>query len=154
MSAIARQAQAYLRTAAVPEAGRRLRLAVSVRRRKLDAELAAGANPLGSPALALRARQLGEPAQRRCLASAIERALERVCRPPRRSGVIVPCRLDDAAQRDLVRITMRLRTGGPIRERGAAMVSELISDGTGPLYNPATSHRLRDEATLALRCLD
>jgi hypothetical protein len=154
MSAVARQAEAYLRTGAVPKPGRLLRLAVWIRRRRLDAELAAGWNPLGSPALALRARQLAEPAQRRCLATAIERALDLARRPAYRSGMIAPCRLDAAAERDLRYIALRLRTSGPIGERGAAIVSKLISDGTGPLYNPAISHRLRDQAVLALRCLD
>jgi hypothetical protein len=75
MSAIARQADAYMRTGVVPEADRLLRLAVWLRHRRLDAALAAGANPLESAALALRARQLGEPARCRCLATALERAL-------------------------------------------------------------------------------
>jgi hypothetical protein len=149
MTAIARQAEAYLRTGAVPEARARLRLAVWLRRRRLDADLARGANPLESPALALRARQLGEPAQRHCLATAIERALDLARRPPRRSGLVAPGDLDRAAQHHLERNACRLRTNRPIGERGGA----LVSDGTGPLYNPATSHRLRDHAVLALRCL-
>jgi hypothetical protein len=153
MHEIAQQADAYLRTGAVPRAGRQLRIVVWLRRRQLDAALAAGANPLESPALALRARQLGEPARRRCVAMAIERALDLARRRPRRSGAIPPCDLADA-ERDLERIAIRLRSSRPIRERGAAIVSELLTDGTGPLYNPATNHRLRDRAVLALRCLD
>jgi hypothetical protein len=153
MNEIAHQAETYLRTGAVPEAGRLLRIAVWLRRRRLDTALAAGANALESPALALRARQLGERARRRCLAMAIERALDLARRPPRRSGVVPPCDLV-GAERDLARIAIRLRSSRPIGERGAAIVSELLTDGTGPLYNPATSHRLRDQAVLALRCLD
>jgi hypothetical protein len=149
MTTIARQAEAYLRRGAVPEARARLRLAVWLRRGRLDADLARGANPLESSALALRARQLGEPAQRHCLATAIERALD-LARRPRRSGLVSTCDLDEATERDLERIAVRLRSHRPIGERGR----ELVSDGTGPLYNPATCHRLRDRAVLALRCLD
>lgn len=125
-----------MRTGAVPEARARPRLAVWLRRRRLDADLARGANPLESPALGLRARQLGEPAQRHCLATAIERALDHVRRPPRRSGLVAPGDLDRAAQHHLERIACRLRSNRPIGERGDALVSELVSDGTGPLYNP------------------
>jgi hypothetical protein len=153
MYEIAQQAEAYLRTGAVPAAGRRLRLVAWLRRRQLDAALAEGANPLESPALELRARQLGELASRRCLAVAIDRALDLARRPPRRSGAVQPCELA-GAERELERIAIRLRSSRPIGERGAAIVSELLTDGTGPLYNPVTNHRLRDQAVLALRCLD
>jgi hypothetical protein len=81
-------------------------------------------------------------------------ALDLARRPPRRSGLVAPCELNEAAERDLQRIAIRLRSSRPIGARGAAMVSELLSDGTGPLYNPATGHRLRDHTVLALRCLD
>jgi hypothetical protein len=93
-----RQAEAYVRTGAVPEAGARLRLAVWLRRRRLDADFARGVNPLESPTFALRARQVGKAAQRRCFAMAIERVLDLARRPPLRSGLVAPGELDPAAR--------------------------------------------------------
>jgi hypothetical protein len=47
-----------------------------------------------------------------------------------------------------------LRCSPPVEERAVAIVSALVTDGAGPLYNPAASHRLRDRVELALRWLE
>jgi hypothetical protein len=154
VSAIARESQAFLRTGVVPSAGGLVRIVVFLHRARLDAELAAGANPLHSPASALRARQLRNPLTRARLATAIERAVKLARRPPRASVVVAPCRLDSVAERDLLTIAFRLRCSPPVEERAVAIVSALVTDGAGPLYNPAASHRLRDRVELALRWLE
>jgi hypothetical protein len=154
MSAIARQSQAFLRTGVVPSAGGLTRIVVLLHRRRLDAELAAGANPLRSPALALRARQLRDPITRQRLATAIERVVKLARQPLRRSAIVAPCRLDSATQRGLLRIAIRLRRSPEIGERAMAVVSALVADGAGPLYNPAANHLLPDRVELALRWLD
>jgi hypothetical protein len=68
--------------------------------------------------------------------------------------VVAPCRLDSVAERDLLTIAFRLRCSPPVEERAVAIVSALVTDGAGPLYNPAASHRLRDRVELALRWLE
>jgi hypothetical protein len=154
MSAIARESQAFLRAGVVPSAGRLTRIAVLMHRRRLDAELAAGANPLRTTALALRARQLREPNTRRRLATAIERAVKLARQPSSRSALVDPRSLDSAAERDLLEIAVRLRGRPQVAERAVAIVSALVTDGTGRLYNPAAKHSLRDRVELALHWLD
>jgi hypothetical protein len=139
-----------------PSAARWLpvRLAVVVRRRHLDAQLAAGSNPLSNRMLALRARQLRQPTARRRLATTIEGAVKAARHPGVWTAAVTPRGLGRAAESDLLRIAERLRCGEAIGERGAAIASELVADGAGPLYHPAERHRLAARISFALRWLE
>jgi hypothetical protein len=154
VTSISRESQAFLRTGSLPPPGLAIRVAVLARRRELDARLAAGDNPLSSRALALRARQLHDPTIRQALAKGIEKVVTTARRASPWSAVVVPRGLSPAAECDLLSIAARLRGSEPIGERGAAITSALISDGTGPLYDPAATDRLEARIALALRWLD
>src|SRR3954469_22915292 len=62
--------------------GLRLRFRAWCRRGRLDAALAAGADPGADPALALRARQLTAASSRNALANTIRNVLDAVDEPP------------------------------------------------------------------------
>jgi len=103
----------------------------------LDHELAAGCPPGYSPALAARAGQLVSPAGRRSLGLGWDRVLDQACRPPAPLTLRAPlCRDRVAAAEDDVREMLAVLAGPvPVAARGVAMVSVLLTDGTGPLHN-------------------
>jgi hypothetical protein len=103
----------------------------------LDRQLAAGRLPLSGQALAIRGRELATPAARRELAQRWASVLDRVSRPPVPRSPRVPLHRGAviAAEDDLHAMISVLTSGRPIDARGAAMASELLRDGTGPLYN-------------------
>jgi hypothetical protein len=115
----------------------------------LDHRLAAGYPPGFSRALAVRARQIVSPAERRGLAQDWEHVLDLAARPPVPRTPRGPLRRDRiaAAERE-VREMLSVLTGPlPIAARGAAMAMLLLSDGTGPLHN----HRSALDLTAAVR---
>jgi len=117
--------------------GLAVRIHVSTHRLSLDRKLARGDNPLGSGALALRARQLVSRRTREGLAAAVERHVERAQRRPSPSEIVwVPHREILEARRELLGLADRLRDARPVYARGVAMVSRLIHDGTGPACTP------------------
>lgn len=105
----------------------------------LDQQLAAGRPPESSALLAARARRVTE--FRRCedLARWWEHVVTRARRPSASHPLALPlCRdrvLDaEPAIRDLA---ARLRSLRPVSARGVAAARLLLTDGTGPLYDPA-----------------
>jgi hypothetical protein len=58
-----------------------------------------------------------------------------------------------AAAPELPALEHRLRDGGPIGVRGAAMVRLLLSDGTGPLYDPVGAGSVARHARAAAGAL-
>src|SRR3954449_1260540 len=114
-----------------------LRARVFASRRSLDDALADGASPLWSPELALRARQLVSHGSRRQLATSLERLVTEAQRSvsPRAVAVPLPRREISEAQTSLLSIATRLRDERPVYARGMALVSRLLSDGSGPMYN-------------------
>jgi hypothetical protein len=122
----------------------RYRLQARLLASPLDRQLAAGQAPEASAVLAARARRLVTPATRRALARDIEHLLERAGQHsgPRRA---VRTRLDAvAAGPGLRQACSLLRTPFPAGARGVAMLSVLLTDGTGPLYNPHSPVLLAD----------
>jgi hypothetical protein len=151
-----------------PDPAWRLRVHARLRARALDLRLADGANPLASPALALRAQQLTDLATRRRLAARIEAIVSCSDAPDRccRHEADLPFDMDAvrAAHSDLCALVGRLRDPQTVAERGVAMTSILLRDGSGPLYRPGrkrcvpgsgiASLPLRYCVRMALLCLD
>ncbi|MBV9943362.1 MAG: hypothetical protein JO262_14660 [Solirubrobacterales bacterium] len=129
------------------------RLVARLRRRPLDRALAGGTPPEASAALALRAQRLTEPDQRSSMAGSLRRVMREAQEGPRPTlGRIMPSRARvKAAREELTRLAETLEDPGPVAAGGAAQAWILLTDGTGPLYNPASRITLRAGAARALR---
>jgi hypothetical protein len=115
------------------------RALVRLESHRLDEALAGGTPPEDSPALALRARQLTALPHRRSMAEAIVGMLrEARGGPPNARLRIQPVRgRVVAAGEALGRLAEELALPGPVAARGVAQAELLLTDGTGPLYNPS-----------------
>jgi hypothetical protein len=132
---------------------------------RLDRALAEGASPEESASLAARAMRLTSTEFRRDLAASLRRilvaagqpALPVAARPPRSPlGVARPLRVPLGTRIGpsaplLAELASRLLEPGPIPVRGAAMVTQLLADGAGPLYRDAARD---DLAVLAGQAAD
>ncbi len=133
---------------------------------QLDRELAAGTSPEASVVLAARAARLTSTEFRRDLAASLRRMLAAAGQPVRavaaqRPGLggarpprvpVRTLRISQTAPR-LAELASRLLEPGPVPVRGVAMVTLLLTDGTGPLYREASRADLgviADRAALAL----
>ena len=121
------------------------RVLIRLRAFRLDHELAAGASPEASFALALRAQMLVRTRHRRDLAASADRVLAMAMQPSLPSRPRVPVcrdRVRDCCEEfeDLIR---RLRAPGPVPARGMAKVRVLLTDAGGPLYHRANAGDLR-----------
>jgi hypothetical protein len=130
------------------------RLTVRLRSGQLDQRLGAGASPETDPALALRVRGLDR--QRKMLAGSIRRMLGDS--PGSEPGAIshrIGTRVDRVrdASDELARLADMLAVPGPLSPRGLALTWTLITDGTGPLYNPHNDENLRGRVTEILEHL-
>lgn len=105
---------------------------------QLDRALAAGAAPESTAALSLRARRLTALPNRRAIAQTYRRVVREARAGGRRSYVqITACKSRVvAASEELGRLADTLAQPGPVAARGAAQAFLLLTDGTGPLYNP------------------
>jgi hypothetical protein len=129
---------------------------------RLDRELAAGASPEASATLAARAMQLTSVKVRRDLAASVQRILAAAghsaqvtlapvaVHPPR-----LPLRRARISQSavPLARLTGYLTAPGAVPVQGVAIISQLLADGTGPLYRQGCADDLGDiieNATQAL----
>lgn len=125
------------------------RLLACCRAARLDRELAAGTRPEANAGLAARAMRLTSAGYRRDLAASLLRILAALApaaqsspsatRTPR-----VPLRLAPISQSAplLSELASRLVEPGPVPVQGVAMVSQLLADGTGPLYRQASRDAL------------
>ncbi len=133
----------------------RHRVMVRVRASALDHELAAGASPESSVALALHAGRLCEPAERRVLARSLTRIVAASDTPtPRRLKAPVCRPAVHQARTEFAAVVSRLLATGPVDVRGLARVRTLLADGTGPLYQSAPVEQLRKELTAVLAAFD
>jgi hypothetical protein len=126
-----------------------LRIQTRRQRYDLDAKLASGAAPDGSPELGLRADQLMSTSEREHIATGIAQAVaQAVAQWPPAAAQFVPLaspRIRECAP-ELMTIAHRLRDDEPVDVRGVAMASQLLSDGAGPLYRDGRGdllHRAR-----------
>jgi hypothetical protein len=112
---------------------------------RLDRELADGARPEASAILAARAMFLTSAGFRRALATSLRRILATAVSPdarprPSAAGVAYPphvqLRRDRIARSasELAGLAGFLAGQGPVPAQGVAMVSQLLTDGGGPLY--------------------
>jgi hypothetical protein len=156
------------------------RLMARVRASRLDGDLADGALPDATVALALRAQRLIAPRARREVAEGARRLLAAAMQAPATGrsqehaadGLRVPSarrlrmpstrplrvpvcedRVRESAEElsDLIR---RLLADAPVAARGVALASELLSDGSGPLYHRANTDDARTRIREAIDALD
>jgi hypothetical protein len=125
---------------------------------RLDRQLADGASPESSVALALHAAFVARPSQLDRLAHSLERLVStaETSRPTSRAAVRVPVRREAVrrARPDLEALSRRLRSVELVNVRGVAMARLLLADGAGPLYRSCRSRDLRAEVNLALAQMD
>ena len=127
------------------------RLSARLRGDQLDEALARGAPTEAAAALALRARRLTTLASRRVIADGFRRVLRDNGRAlPSSSVRVLPCRARVlVATGELTRLADTLATPGPVAARGVAQARILLTDGSGPLYNPNSKVDLRSRAASA-----
>jgi hypothetical protein len=125
------------------------------RSRRLDLALASGTPSEAAAVLSLRARRLTDLSRRRSIANAIRRVVREAHEGARASYVrIIPCRGRVAAASDeLSRLAATLAEPGPVAARGVAQACILLTDGTGPLYNPRSPASLQERAASAVENL-
>jgi hypothetical protein len=133
-----------------------LRLRVRAKGRRLDAQLAEGANPLRDAALALRARQLVSRSTRERFATGLEGLVSLAERPPLPRAVAVPLprRQVLEARTGLLALAACLRAERPLYARGMALLAELLTDGSGPLYGARPDGSLPDALRAVAEALD
>jgi len=128
------------------------RLAVRLRPRPLDTALANGTPAETNAALALRARRLTNLPSRRKLAGAIHRLVrdaDRTGASTRMRAITVSARVS-ASRDELEMLADKLGEPTPVCARGVAQVLLLLTDGTGPLYNPHSEANVCDQAESAM----
>ena len=131
------------------------RLAARIRRSTLDRELAAGASPESSVDLAVHARFLCRPEQRRVLGCTLTEIVAASETPSARRSRVPLCRTAiSQAHAELEAVVGRLVAPGPVGVRGVARIRSLLADGTGPLYRESGAGHLRQELVAALRAFD
>jgi hypothetical protein len=133
-----------------------LRLRVFARRRTLDDQLATGADPSRSAALALRARQLVARPTRDSYAFALEALVTEAARAPEPVGMAIPLprRQIMEARPALLGLAACLRAQRPVYARGMALLSSLLTDGAGPAFNAYAERALHDVLASAAEALD
>jgi hypothetical protein len=116
-----------------------LRVRVRLHRRRLDHQLAAGFDPQTSGEHALRACQLTDPSTRRLLARSLRRVVSRAeNRRAAAFGSAIPvCRKVLPWCEGLLGLAERLDGREPVNASGVARTLLLLTDGAGPIFNPA-----------------
>jgi hypothetical protein len=106
--------------------------------------------------MALRAQQLASPRLRRELAKNWDHVLDRANRAPVPRSPRAPLLRESikTSEADLREMLKLLATPLPVSARGVAMVRVLLTDGTGPLFNPDCSTDLRTAIHDATKQLD
>ena len=139
------------------------RMAARCRAPRLDRELAGGTSPEASASLAARAMRLTSMRFRHDLAASVQRILVAAGQPP----AVLPsppvaghpphvpiCRAQISQSAPLLaELAGHLAGPGPVPVRGVAMVSQLLADGTGPLYHQACRDDLAAIVERATRAL-
>lgn len=136
-------------TQALFEPTRINRVLARARRLGLNRALAEGADPTASPLLAARAAQLVRPANRRRLASSLERLALAAEGQATRFRVMPQRRTLQANRFALLDLAARLRKGGLLYARGIAILELVLIDGTGPTYTDPRGEGLARQLALA-----
>lgn len=122
----------------------------------LDAQLAAGRSPERGRLRAVRAAVLVAPSNRAQLAGYWDHLLERARLAPAVIGGPIPLARAQivAARPEIVELSAALRVRSPVPVRGVAQATELLTDGTGPVYSRRSHRDLRAELRTAITRLD
>jgi hypothetical protein len=136
--------------------GWRLRVEAWWCRRELDEDLAAGADPIESDLLSLRAGQLRAPARRTTLANALRAAMtlsdsDIVHRPI--PSPLVRYHEVRACRALLELLADRLESDSEPDVRGLAAISLLLHEGDSPLFSDAALDSLEARLGYAYACL-
>jgi hypothetical protein len=104
----------------------------------LDRALAAGAGPYAGALITVRAQQLTTARSRRRLAGGLARVRrDAVDELSGFTAVVAPDRHEVAAAApEIAALERRLRDGERVDAAGVAMLRLLLTDGSGPLYDP------------------
>jgi hypothetical protein len=129
------------------------RIRALVRRRRLDAALADGADPWSEDELVVRAAQLGSLAERRKVAAGLTSLVELAAYQRRGSPyVTVRHQLVLEQRESLLALAERLAQFEPVDVAVVAQLELLLTDPTSPVYTGGGDpHRL---AEVTSRCLD
>ena len=140
------------------------RLLARLRASRLDRDLADGASPDATVALALRAQRLVRPRTRRDVARGAQRVLAAATQAPaadrtraRAAGRLrVPICRDRVSNssEELADLIRSLLAAGPAAARGVALASVLISDGSGALYHRGSADDVQARIREAVNALD
>jgi hypothetical protein len=132
------------------------RAVARLRSRSLDTQLSAGTPPEANRLLATRAHILVQPRSRRLLANDLQHLSEVACSgPPQASRRPRICRTHIVESLTLIdQVVDLLWSRAPIAARGVAMTSRLLSDGTGPVYNPSARPTLLGALTRVIESLE
>ena len=125
----------------------RRRLRVQLHRGRLDQQVAEGFGPDPVEDRALRARQLAAMRARRRLARSLRARVKDLERPVahQMTAAVPLCRRAVLPWREsLLGVAERLERPDPVNPTGVARVLVLLTDGTGPLYNPAPVQRMSE----------
>lgn len=125
----------------------------AVRCKALDRQLADGADPADSPALAVRAVQLTQPAVRGRIATALERWATASSETPRRFEARPPEGAIARNRQELRELAALLRGRAPICAGGIARLRLMIVNGAGLAYTDATGEGLARELEQAREAL-
>ncbi|BEP12795.1 hypothetical protein acdb102_11060 [Acidothermaceae bacterium B102] len=136
--------------------GLRDRIIVRWRSLALDSQLAAGLSPDDERLRAMRADALVTPKCRRRLAKRYDELAGEARRGPAFPDPRQPLarRRILAAEGELRRLAQALRSPLPVPARGVALASLLLTDGTGPVYNPRSRRSLDEALRDSIRYLD
>lgn len=122
----------------------------------LDADLAAGLPPEMSPRHAARARRLVSPRARHALAGNWEHLLliSHGATPGMSGRVPIHRQRLHRAEPEIRELIAALRATGPVPARGVAIATELLTDGSGPIYNAKAFYELTARVIQAVEHLN
>jgi hypothetical protein len=131
------------------------RFLTRLRQSRLDNELASGKPPESSLWLALRARSLVRFAERRQLARRLRWVRAKALHGPAGQRLRVPICADRvlSCSADFDELISRLLAADPPSARGVALTRALLADGSGPLYQRASTEDLHAAVRTAAEAL-
>jgi hypothetical protein len=143
-----------LRSPAKPTLAVRAR--ASLERYRLISELASGFDPQGTPERALCAARLVAPGHRRRLAVSIRNVVDAAMEPPLAFSSSIPLAREQirAATPALLALANRLSAPPDVTPHGAALVEQLLRDGSSVLYASPEPRDVDTEVRAAKVALD
>jgi hypothetical protein len=133
----------------------RVRILARLQAPWLDLALASGADPSSSPQLERRAAHLLSHINRTRVVGALRQSRRSAGDRMDPRDLRVPVDLEEVklAERQLVELEELLIGTTPVYCHGVAMASQIVSEGTGPLYMPRKRGELHERVTKVLGAL-